>query len=94
MKLLNAQSSFGVTLFYVLFGVILQGDSSDDEALKEEEEEILRLQRERNKDMSMADFGLQNVSEESEDDSERELTLEVNFLHATRVQYMHNRHEN
>lgn len=59
------------------FDVIFQGDSSDDEALKEEEEEILRMQREKAKNLSMEDFGLENVGE---DENNRELTLEVNFL--------------
>ncbi|OAY26721.1 something about silencing protein 10 [Manihot esculenta] len=50
-----------------------EGDSSDDEALKEEEEEILRMQREKAKNLSMEDFGLENVGE---DENNRELTLE------------------
>ncbi|KAL5574728.1 hypothetical protein UlMin_016427 [Ulmus minor] len=47
--------------------------SSDDEAPAEEEAEVIRLQRENAKSMSMEDFGLEDTSE---DDSDRELTLE------------------
>ncbi|KAK2641974.1 hypothetical protein Ddye_023737 [Dipteronia dyeriana] len=45
--------------------------ASDDESLAEEEEEVLRMQKERAKTLEMEDFGLQDVS-----DSDRELTLE------------------
>ncbi|TXG73599.1 hypothetical protein EZV62_002178 [Acer yangbiense] len=45
--------------------------SSDDESLAEEEEEVLRMQKERANTLEMEDFGLQDVS-----DSDRELTLE------------------
>ncbi|KAF2300334.1 hypothetical protein GH714_012084 [Hevea brasiliensis] len=50
-----------------------EGDSSDDEALKEEEEEILRMQREKSKNLSMEDFGLESFGD---DESNRELTME------------------
>ncbi|XP_038875489.1 something about silencing protein 10 isoform X2 [Benincasa hispida] len=43
--------------------------SSDDESLAEEEEEVIRLQKEKAKTFSLEDFGL-------EDESDRELTLE------------------
>ncbi|KAH7572892.1 hypothetical protein JRO89_XS03G0030100 [Xanthoceras sorbifolium] len=46
--------------------------SSDDESLAEEEEEVLRMQRERAKTLEMEDFGLQDVS----DNEDEELTLE------------------
>lgn len=44
--------------------------SSDDESLAEEEEEVIRLQKEKAKTFALEDFGL-------EDESDRELTLEV-----------------
>ncbi|KAJ6383551.1 hypothetical protein OIU78_026942 [Salix suchowensis] len=44
---------------------------SSDEALKEEEEEVLKLQRERAKMLSVEDFGLKN----DEDESDKEQTL-------------------
>ncbi|KAB5530033.1 hypothetical protein DKX38_020114 [Salix brachista] len=44
---------------------------SSDEALKEEEEEVLKLQRERAKKLSVEDFGLKN----DEDESDKEQTL-------------------
>uniref|UniRef100_A0A6N2MEI3 Sas10 C-terminal domain-containing protein n=1 Tax=Salix viminalis TaxID=40686 RepID=A0A6N2MEI3_SALVM len=44
---------------------------SSDEALKEEEEEVLKLQRERAKNLSVEDFGLKN----DEDESDKEQTL-------------------
>ena len=44
--------------------------SSDDESLAEEEEEVIRLQKEKAKTLSLEDFGL-------EDESDEELTLEV-----------------
>lgn len=43
--------------------------SSDDESLAEEEEEVIRLQKEKAKTFSLEDFGI-------EDESDRELTLE------------------
>ncbi|XP_011656740.1 something about silencing protein 10 isoform X2 [Cucumis sativus] len=43
--------------------------SSDDESLAEEEEEVIRLQKEKAKTLSLEDFGL-------EDESDEELTLE------------------
>ncbi|KAJ8775310.1 hypothetical protein K2173_020314 [Erythroxylum novogranatense] len=47
--------------------------SSDDEAPIEEEAEVLRLQREKAKSLSLEDFGLEDIQE---DGSDRELTLE------------------
>ncbi|KAF5452568.1 hypothetical protein F2P56_027548 [Juglans regia] len=47
--------------------------SSDDEDLAIEEEEALKLQRQKAKSLSMEDFGLEDVNE---DESDRELTLE------------------
>ncbi|KAF5728782.1 something about silencing protein 10-like isoform X1 [Tripterygium wilfordii] len=47
--------------------------SSDDESPAEEEAEVLRLQKEKAKSLSMADMGLEDVSEVETD---RELTLE------------------
>lgn len=44
--------------------------SSDDESLAEEEEEVIRLQKEKAKTFSLEDFGI-------DDESDRELTLEV-----------------
>ncbi|KAG6751211.1 hypothetical protein POTOM_045730 [Populus tomentosa] len=44
---------------------------SSDEALKEEEDEVLKLQRERAKNLSVEDFGLKD----DEDESDKELTL-------------------
>lgn len=44
--------------------------SSDDESLAEEEEEVIRLQKEKAKTLSLEDFGLG-------EESDRELTLEV-----------------
>ena len=54
----------------------MQLQSSDDESPAEEEAEVIRLQNERAKSMSMADFGAEDTSE---DDGDRELTLEVCF---------------
>uniref|UniRef100_A0A2P2KXH3 Something about silencing protein 10 n=1 Tax=Rhizophora mucronata TaxID=61149 RepID=A0A2P2KXH3_RHIMU len=51
--------------------------SSDDEAPKEEEAEVLRLQKEKAKSLSMEDFGLEDTHE---DESDRELTLEEVFV--------------
>ncbi|GMI65952.1 EMBRYO DEFECTIVE 2777, Thallo [Hibiscus trionum] len=47
--------------------------SSDDEAPKEEEEEVKEIQKERAKNLSFEDFGLED---DSEDETNRELTLE------------------
>ena len=48
--------------------------SSDDESAAEEEAEVIRLQKEYAKSLSMEDFGLEDSSQ---DESDRELTLEV-----------------
>ncbi|KAM7279113.1 hypothetical protein ACFE04_006247 [Oxalis oulophora] len=48
-------------------------ESSDNEALAEEEREVLRLQAERAKMLSPEDFGIETISE---DEGDRELTLE------------------
>ncbi|KAE8717714.1 something about silencing protein 10-like isoform X2 [Hibiscus syriacus] len=47
--------------------------SSDDEAPREEEEEVKEIQKERAKNLSIEDFGLEDASE---DETNRELTLE------------------
>ncbi|GMI78914.1 EMBRYO DEFECTIVE 2777, Thallo [Hibiscus trionum] len=47
--------------------------SSDDEAPREEEEEVKEIQKERAKHLSIEDFGLEDSSE---DETNRELTLE------------------
>ncbi|OMO77814.1 hypothetical protein CCACVL1_14813 [Corchorus capsularis] len=47
--------------------------SSDDEAHKEEEDEVKEIQKERAKNLSIEDFG---VEDESEDEKNRELTFE------------------
>ncbi|CAN1307316.1 Protein THALLO [Linum perenne] len=48
-------------------------DSSDEEELKEEEEEVVRLQKKKAKSLSMADFGIDDASE---NESDQELSLE------------------
>lgn len=53
-----------------LFFNLMKIQSSDDESLAEEEEEVIRLQKEKAKTFSLEDFGL-------EDERDRELTLEV-----------------
>ncbi|MFQ6648690.1 hypothetical protein Gotur_021450 [Gossypium turneri] len=47
--------------------------SSDDEAPREEEEEVREIQKERAKNLSIEDFGLEDASD---DETNRELTLE------------------
>ncbi|XP_044500698.1 something about silencing protein 10 isoform X2 [Mangifera indica] len=49
--------------------------SSDDDSPAEEEAEVIRMLKERAKSLKMEDFGLQDATE-SEDESDRELTLE------------------
>ena len=61
---------------------LLQLQSSDNESPAEEEEEVIRLQRENAKSMSMADFG---IEDSSEDESDRELTLEVSVEDQTGI---------
>lgn len=50
--------------------------SSDDESPAEEEAEVVRMLKERANSLAMEDFGLQDNSD-SEDESDKELTLEV-----------------
>ena len=50
--------------------------SSDEEQPAEEEAEVLRLQKEKAKSLSMEDFGLEDFSQ---DESDGEPTLEVGF---------------
>ncbi|KAB1213217.1 hypothetical protein CJ030_MR5G022394 [Morella rubra] len=50
--------------------------SSDDEGPAMEEEEALKLQRQKAKSMSIEDFGLEDIDEDESGESDRELTLE------------------
>ncbi|KAF3330678.1 something about silencing protein 10 [Carex littledalei] len=50
---------------------ILRFNLSDEELPKEEEAEVLRIQREKAKSLSMADLGLQD-SDEDESDSDKQ----------------------
>ncbi|KAE8076629.1 hypothetical protein FH972_015266 [Carpinus fangiana] len=50
--------------------------SSDDEGPLEEEKEVLKLQRQKAKSLSVEDFGLEDIDEDGNDESDRELTLE------------------
>lgn len=54
--------------------MILKIQSSDDEDLKAEEEEVIRLRREQLGSITAADAGL---DDDSEEESDRELTMEV-----------------
>jgi len=54
----------------------LQATSSDEEIPAEEEAEVLRLQREKAKSLSMEDFGLEDISP---DEATAEPTLGVAF---------------
>lgn len=54
--------------------MILKLQSSDDEDLKAEEEEVIRLRTEQLGSITAADAGLEDDSEE---ESDRELTMEV-----------------
>lgn len=54
--------------------------SSDDEGPAMEEEEALKLQRQKAKSMSIEDFGLEDIDEDESGESDREeLTLEVSL---------------
>lgn len=57
-----------------MFDVVLKLHSSDDDAPMEEEDEVKEIQKERAKNLSIEDFGLEDASE---DETNRELTLEV-----------------
>ena len=57
----------------------MKQQSSDDEGPLEEEKEVLRLQRQKAKSLSVEDFGLEDIDEDGNDESDRELTLEVRF---------------
>lgn len=58
--------------------VFLQLQSDDEELPAEEEAEVLRLQKEKAESLSMADFGLED---DSEDESGAEPTFEVRLLY-------------
>ncbi|PON77678.1 Sas10/Utp3/C1D [Parasponia andersonii] len=60
-------------LYYDGDNIDFEVQSSDDESPAEEEAEVIRLQKENAKSMSIADFGLKDSGE---DESDRELTLE------------------
>lgn len=51
--------------------------SSDDDDIREEEEEVLRLRAEQTRYITAADAGL---DDDSEEESDRELTMEVGHL--------------
>lgn len=68
-------SSFDIDVkSWLIVNWIVKLQSSDEELPAEEEAEVLRLQREKAKSLSMEDFGLDDVSQE---DSDGEPTLEV-----------------
>lgn len=52
----------------------MKATSSDEELAAEEEAEVLRMQSEKAKSLSMEDFGLESISD---DESDREPTLGV-----------------
>lgn len=54
----------------------MKQQSSGDESAKEEEAEVLRLQRERAKSATREDFGLEDICQ---NESDAELTFEVGF---------------
>lgn len=62
-------------LCLIWFKLILKNLSSDDEDLKLEEDEVLRMRAEQTGSITAADAGLEDDSEEEE--SDRELTMEV-----------------
>jgi U3 small nucleolar RNA-associated protein 3 len=55
----------------------MKQQSSDDEGPLEEEKEVLKLQRQKAKSLSVEDFGLEDIDEDGSYESDRELTLEV-----------------
>ena len=62
----------------IWFNLILKNLSSDDEDLKLEEDEVLRMRAEQTGSITAADAGLEDDSEEEEEEeSDRELTMEV-----------------
>lgn len=63
-------------LCLIWFNLILKNLSSDDEDLKLEEDEVLRMRAEQTGSITAADAGLEDDSEE-EEESDRELTMEV-----------------
>lgn len=67
---------------FICFSFPVQLLASDDDALAIEEEEVIHAQRENAKSMSMEDFGIEDTSEE---ESERELTLEVRIENCINV---------
>ncbi|XP_010517945.1 PREDICTED: something about silencing protein 10 isoform X1 [Camelina sativa] len=60
-------------IYHSVDNVDFELQSSDDEDLKAEEEEVIRLRREQLESITAADAGL---DDDSEDDSDRELTME------------------
>lgn len=64
----------GLEFYYSLYEQ--QATSSDEEIPAEEEAEVLRLQREKAKSLSMEDFGLEDISP---DEATVEPTLGVAF---------------
>lgn len=67
-------------LCLIWFNLILKNLSSDDEDLKLEEDEVLRMRAEQTGSITAADAGLEDDSEEEE--SDRELTMEVLSLYS------------
>ena len=59
---------------------LMKGQSSIDEGPLEQEEEVLKLQRQKAKSLTIEDFGLEDINEDGGDErgeSDGELTLEV-----------------
>ena len=57
-------------------------DSSDEEDLQEEENEVVRLQKEKAGSLSVADFGIEDLSGNERD---QELSLEVSLFFLAHV---------
>jgi hypothetical protein len=76
-------SEFTIEVVFVValtFLFLMKGQPSDDEGPLEEEEEVLKLQRQKAKSLTIEDFGLEDINEDGGDErgeSDGELTLEV-----------------
>ncbi|GLT53881.1 hypothetical protein SLA2020_271190 [Shorea laevis] len=66
----------GMNQYYYADNRDFEQQSSDDEGPLEEEKEVLKLQRQKAKSLSVEDFGLEDIDEDGSDKSDRELTLE------------------
>ncbi|KAG1338460.1 something about silencing protein 10 [Cocos nucifera] len=66
----------GLQVLLLFFSVKLKLQSSDEDLPMEEEAEVLKIQREKAKSLSMEDFGIEEADQDESDSEERDKTIQ------------------